>query len=53
MFKKNFLSTTTFGGEQKQFWVTAPECPTVSAGLVRTVTRKSSIGSLHVCARGL
>jgi len=26
--------------------VTAPECPTVSAGLGRTVARKSSMGAL-------
>jgi len=51
--KQIFLSTTKFGVHKKDFWVTAPECPTVSAGLGRTVARKSSIGGLHVCAGGL
>ena len=38
---------------QKDLVVTAPKCPLpVSASLVRTVARKSSIGSLHVYARG-
>jgi len=50
MFKTNFLSTTKFGGHKKDFRVTAPECSTVSAGLGRTVARKSFIGGLRVCA---
>jgi len=37
-------------GEKKDLGVTAPECPTVSAGLDRTVAKKSSTGGLHVCA---
>jgi len=48
-----FLSTTKFGGHKKDLGVTALECPTVSAGLGRTVARKSSIGGLHGCAGGL
>jgi len=31
------VSTTKFGGHKKDSGVTAPECPTVSAGLGRTV----------------
>jgi len=49
--KRNFLSTTKFWEVQKYFGVTAPERPTVSAGL-GTVARKSSIRGLHVCAGG-
>jgi len=33
--KQIFLSTTKFGGHKKDLGVTAPECPTVSAGLDR------------------
>jgi len=51
--KQIFVSTTKFGGYKKGLGVTAPECPTVSAGLGRTFARKSSIGVLHVCAVGL
>jgi len=51
MFKTHFLSTIKFGGHKK-IGVTAPECPTLSAGLGRTVGTKSSIGGLHVCAWG-
>jgi len=40
------------GGHKKDLGVIAPKCPTVAAGLGRTVVRKSSIGCLHVCARG-
>jgi len=47
--KQIFLSTTKCGKHKKGLRVTAPECPTVSAGLGRTVARKSSIGGLHVC----
>ena len=50
--KQIFLSTTKFGGHKKNLGVTATECLTVSAGLSRTVARKSSIGGLHVCAGG-
>ena len=52
-FETIFLSTTKFGGHKKDFGETAPECPTVSAVLGRTVARKSSTGGLHVCAGGL
>jgi len=45
-----FLITTKFGGHKEYLGVTAPECPTVSAGLGKTIARKSSIGGLHVCA---
>ena len=41
---------TNLGKNKKDLGVTAPECPPVSAGLGRTVARKSSIGGLHVCA---
>jgi len=51
--KQIFLSTRKFGNHENDLGVTAPECPIVSAGLDRTIARKSSIGSLHVCARGL
>jgi len=49
-FKPNFSEHNKTWGAQKDLRVTAPECPTVSAGLGRTVARKSSIGGLHVCA---
>jgi len=41
--KQIFLSTTKFGEHKKDLGITVPECPTVSAGLGRTVARKSSI----------
>jgi len=41
------------GGEQKGFGGNFFRMPPVSAGLGRTVPRKSSIGSLHVCAGGV
>jgi len=44
--KHIFLSTTKFGGHKKDVELTAP----VSAGLGRTVARKSSIEDLRVCA---
>jgi len=44
------MNTTKFGGHKKELGATAPECPTLSAGLGRTVARKSSIGGLHICA---
>jgi len=50
--KQIFLSTTKFGGHKKDLGITARECSTVSAGLDRTVARKSSIGDLHVCTGG-
>ena len=50
--KQIILITTKFGGNEKDLGITAPECPAVSAGLGRTVARKSSIGGLHVCAGG-
>jgi len=48
--KQIFLSSTKFGVNKKDFRATAPECSIVSAGLGRTVARKSSVGGLHVCA---
>jgi len=53
MFKTNFSEHNKIWGAQKYLGVTASECSTASAGLGRTVSRKSSIGGLHVCARGL
>jgi len=53
MFERNFSGYNKILGAQKRFVVTAPECPTVSANLGRTVVRKSSIGGIHVCAGGL
>jgi len=50
--KQIFLSTAKFGGDKKYLGITAPECPTVSASLGRTVARKSSIGASCLC-RGL
>jgi len=38
------------GRNKKDLGVTASECPIVSAGLGRTVARKSSIVGLHICA---
>jgi len=38
---------------QKGFEANCHRMPSVSAGLGRTVARKSSIWSLHVCAGGL
>jgi len=52
MFKANFSEHNKIWGAQKDFGVTASECSTVSAGLGRTVARKSSIRGLHVCAGG-
>jgi len=52
-FKQIFLSKTKFVEHKEDFGVTAPECLPVSAGLGRTVTRKSSIRGLHICAGGL
>jgi len=49
--KQIFLSTTNFGEAQKRFGGNCPLMPSpVSAGLGRTVARKSSISGLHVCA---
>ena len=53
MFETNFSEHNKIWGPQKHLGVTAPECLTVSAGLGRTVARKSSIAGLHVCAGGL
>jgi len=53
MFNTNFSGHNKIWGGTKIFGVTAPECPSVSAGLGRTVARKSSTGGHHVCARGL
>jgi len=52
MFKRNFSERNKIWGYKKDLVVTASECPTVSAGLGRTVARKFSIGDLHVCAGG-
>jgi len=41
------------GGTKKDLGVAAPECRTVSAGLGKTVARKSSIGGLHISAGAL
>jgi len=46
MFKTNFSERNKIWGTQKRYGVTAPEYPPASAGLGRTVARKSSIGSL-------
>jgi len=43
---------TNFSEQKKDLGITA-KYPTVSAGLDRTVARKSSIGGLHVCEWGL
>jgi len=48
--KQIFLNTTKFGGYKKDLGVIAPECPTVSAGLGKTVDKKASIGGLHIRA---
>jgi len=49
MFKTNFLSTTKSRGHKIIWGVNAP----VSAGLGRTVARKSSIRGFNICAGGL
>jgi len=43
--KQIFLNTKKLGGPKKDLGVTAPEFPTVPAGLGRTVARKSSLGT--------
>jgi len=53
MFETNFSERSKLWGHKKDLRVTATECPNVSAGLGRTVARKSSIVGLHVCAGGL
>ena len=53
MFEANFSRNNKIWGAQKYLGVTSPGRPTVSAGLGRTIARKSSIGGLHVCAGGL
>jgi len=53
MFKTNLSEHNKIWGEQKDMGVTAPACRPVSAGLGRSVARKSSIGGLHVYAVGL
>jgi len=53
MLKTNFSKHNKIWGHKKDLGVTAFECSPVSAGLGRTVDRKSSIGGLHVCAEGL
>jgi len=53
MFKKQiFLSTPNLWGIKNIWGVTALEYHPVSAGLGRTVARKSSIWGLHICAGG-
>jgi len=41
------------GGHKKDLGVTASEYPLLSAGLGRTVGRKSSVRGVHVSAGGL
>jgi len=53
MFKTIFSEHNKILGHKKDLAVTAPKCPTASAILGRTVARKSSTGSLHVCAGGI
>jgi len=54
MFEKKFSEhNKIWGGTKKDLGVTAHKCPTMSAGLGRTVPRKSSIRDLRVCAGGL
>jgi len=54
MFKTNFSEHNKIcGGAQKRFVFNCPRMPPMSAGLGRTVARKSSIGGLHVSAGGL
>jgi len=52
MFETNFSEHNQIWGAQKRFRGNPPRMPPVSAGLGRTVVRKSSIGDLHVCAGG-
>jgi len=51
MFETNFSEHNKFVGHKK-IWGNCLRMPPMSAGLGRTVARKSSIGGLHVCARG-
>jgi len=53
MFETNFSEHKKIWGEQKRFWGNCPRMSPVSAGLGRTVARKSSIGAIHVCAGGI
>jgi len=53
MFKTNNSEHNKIWRAQKRFRVTVPKCPTVSAGLSRTIARKCSIGGLHVFVGGL
>jgi len=53
MFETNFSEHNKIWGAQKDLGLTAPKCPSVSAGLGRTVARKYSIGGFHDCAGGL
>jgi len=52
MFEKNISQHNKIWGAQKRFGGNYPRMPLVSAGLGRTVARKSSIGDLPVCAGG-
>jgi len=50
MFQTNFFyAQQNLAGQKIDLGVTAPECPTLSEGLGRTVARKSYIGGLHIC----
>jgi len=48
MFETIFSEHNKTWGAQNRFWVTVPECRTVSAILGRTVPRKSSVGGLDM-----
>ena len=50
MFETNYSEHNNVWRAQIIWGETSPECPSVSAGLGKTVARKSSIGGLHVCA---
>jgi len=52
MFDTNFSEHNKIWGAQNRFGGNCPRMPPVYAGLGSTVTRKSSIGDLHVCAGG-
>jgi len=53
VLKTNFSEHNKIWGPQERFNGNCPQMPPVSAGLGTTVTRKSSIGGLHVYIRGL
>jgi len=53
MFETNFSEQNKIWEAQRRFGGNCPKCPTVFAGVGRTVARKSFIGSLQVCVWGL